>query len=51
MTDYNPDLCEEKHKNIDKEFKAVWERIKTSDRKLWAIILLLVANIAKDFIK
>lgn len=42
---FNEDLCDEKHKNIDKEFKAVWTRLSNQDRKLWTIILLGVGNL------
>ena len=46
MAGYNEDLCDEKHKNIDKELKAVWTRLSNQDRKLWTIILLGVGNLA-----
>lgn len=48
---YNAELCDEKHDNIGKEFRAVWKRFETHwkrlesfDRKLWGIIIMLVLN-------
>jgi hypothetical protein len=43
---FNPELCEERHKNITKEFEAVWKRLANQDKKLWTIILLGVGNLA-----
>lgn len=38
-------LCDERHDNIDKEFKRMRERMNGLDKKLWALILLMVANL------
>jgi len=43
---FNPKLCDERHTKIDKEFEDVWIEIKNQRNKLWAIIMLLVANLA-----
>jgi hypothetical protein len=49
---YNFRLCVEKHINIEKdftnvwkEFGVVWKSMNGLDKKLWAIILLLVSNL------
>lgn len=73
--EYNKDWCKERHRNIDCEFKNVWQRIKDQKKEIlaaiqeksndwgermeaankridrittmfWAIVLLLVANLA-----
>ena len=53
VSDFNQALCNEKHENIEKEFKAVWARLKNyqtdlkaMNNKLWAILLMLTANLA-----
>lgn len=46
MEDYNLELCKEKHQNIEKEFAAMWKRLNGTEKKLWGIIILLVANLA-----
>ena len=46
MDDFNLGLCEERHKNIEKEFEAMWKRMNGTEKKLWAIIILLVGNLA-----
>ena len=43
--DYSNRFCDDRHKNIDKEFKAVWTRMNGFDKKLWAIIVLIMANL------
>ena len=42
---FNQGRCDDRHKSVDKEFKAVWTEIKNQRGKLWAIILLLVGNL------
>jgi hypothetical protein len=44
--EYNPDLCKNKHKEIDNAFLRVKERMDSLDRKLWIVIFFLVANLA-----
>ena len=39
-------LCDEKHRNIDKKFDDVDKRMNGQDKKLWAIIMMLIANLA-----
>jgi len=46
MDEFDVRLCEERHKNIEKEFVAVWKRMNGTEKKLWAIIILLVGNLA-----
>jgi len=46
MENYNLELCKEKHQNIEKEFEAMWKRLNGTEKKLWGIIILLVANLA-----
>ena len=46
MTEYNKDWCDERHDNIDKEFKIMRTRMNGQDKKLWTIIILLIANLA-----
>lgn len=48
---YNYRWCREKHDDIDREFgrvektfDTVWGAIRSLDRKLWGIIVLLVIN-------
>ena len=43
---FNKELCEERHENIDREFKRMRTRMNGIDAKLWALIILLVANLA-----
>lgn len=38
-------LCDERHDNIDKEFKRGRERMNGLEKKLWAIIILLITNL------
>lgn len=38
-------LCDERHDNIDKEFKRGRERMNGFDKKLWTIIILMIANL------
>ena len=45
-SDFIEALCREKHKVIEKEFEAVWKRMNGTEKKLWAIIILLVGNLA-----
>ena len=45
VDEYTKEWCNERHKGIDKEFKAVWGRLKTLEARLWAIIILLVFNL------
>lgn len=46
MDEFNFKLCDERHKNIKEEFEAVWKRMNGTEKKLWTIIILLVANLA-----
>jgi len=46
MEDYNFELCHEKHKNIEREFEAMWKRLNGTEKKLWGIIILLIGNLA-----
>ncbi len=43
--DYNPDLCEEKHDNIDQRISRVEIRMNGFDKKLWALIILMITNL------
>jgi len=45
MNDYNEKICDERHKKITEEFGYVWDKIKTLEGRLWAIIVLLVFNL------
>lgn len=38
-------LCDERHDNIGKEFKRGRDRMDGLDKKLWAIIILLITNL------
>lgn len=42
--------CKIKHKNAEENMEYVRDSIKTVDRKLWAVILLLIAVAIKTFI-
>jgi len=46
MDNYNSKLCDERHDKITDEFLVVWKKMNGTDKKLWTIILLLVANLA-----
>jgi hypothetical protein len=46
VEEYNVKLCDERHDKIAEEFLVVWKRMNGTEKKLWAIILLLVANLA-----
>ena len=35
----------EDHEDMEKKFSDVWEKIGSVEAKLWAIILLLIANL------
>ena len=39
---FNQKLCDERHKENRREFDAVWKRMNGMDKKLWAIIMLLL---------
>lgn len=43
---YNQKLCDERHENIDREFEITRLKMNGFDKKLWTIILLLIANLA-----
>ena len=43
---FNPKVCEDRKESCRREFDAVWKRLNGQDRKLWAIIMLLVAQLA-----
>jgi len=44
-SDYNKELCEDRHDNIEKEFGKVWDAIKNNDKKLDRILIGLVFNL------
>ena len=46
MEEYNVKLCDERHNKIADEFLVVWTRMNGFDKKLWTIIIMLVANLA-----
>ena len=46
MNEFNVKLCDERHERIGEEFVFVWNKMNGTEKKLWAIILLLVANLA-----
>ena len=46
MEEYNVKLCDERHDKIADEFLVVWRKMNGTDKKLWAIILLLIVNLA-----
>jgi len=39
-------FCKERKEACEREFDAVWKRLNGQDKKLWTIILLMVANLA-----
>jgi hypothetical protein len=43
--EYNQGWCDERHKKIGEEFHAVWEKIRIVDNRLWAVLVLLIANL------
>ena len=45
MNEYNEKNCDERHDKLEKELENVWNRFKTLDGRLWAIIVLLVFNL------
>ena len=45
IMDISSKLCDERHTNIDKEFKRGRERMNGLEKKLWAIIILLITNL------
>lgn len=46
MDEFNQKFCDERHQYIKEEFGAVWKRMNGTEKKLWTIIILLVANLA-----
>ena len=50
MNDYNQNWCNERHRKIDTRFKDVWDKLKTLEGRLWAIIVLLFMNLAGIFV-
>lgn len=46
MRTWNPYLCDQLHNENRREHKRMWEAIANSNKKLWAIIIMLVANLA-----
>jgi len=45
-TEYNHDLCLQRHKELEKDIDLLFEKCRQIESKLWAIVLLLVANLA-----
>ena len=43
--EYNPELCEERHKKIDTEFQIMRQRMNGFEKKLWGILILLAMNL------
>lgn len=43
---FDPSHCDERLKTCRREFDAVWKRLNGQDKKLWAIIMLLLAQLA-----
>lgn len=46
---YNYRLCEERHEKIEKEFDAVWEKLKAFENRLWAVIILQITLLVGVF--
>lgn len=44
--DYNFDLCQEKHRALEKDVEIVFSKLRGIESRLWGIVLLLVANLA-----
>ena len=44
--EYNHELCERKHLELEKDVELLFEKCRGVESRLWAIILLLVANLA-----
>ncbi len=40
------DTCEQRHNGMDKEIETVKEKIRTLDGRFWAIIMLILAQMA-----
>ena len=44
--DYNYELCLQKHRELEKDMESLAEKCRGVESRFWAIILLLVANLA-----
>ena len=45
MSEYNQELCEDRHKRIPKEFKEMKDRLKKVENRFIAIMTVLIANL------
>ena len=46
MEEYSEKWCDERHDKITNEFLAVWKRMNGTEKKLWAIIIMLITNLS-----
>ena len=49
MNDYNEKNCDERHEKIEKELLVVWEKLKTFEGRLWAVIILQITLLVGVF--
>ena len=45
MTEYDHELCQDRHKRIPEEFKRMWDKIKQIENRFLITITLLLANL------
>jgi len=43
---FNPKICEDRKESCLREFNAVWKRLNGQDKKLWAILIMLITQLA-----
>ena len=48
---FNQGRCDDRHKGIDTEFKRVWARMNGFDKKLWALIIMVLGTLIAVLVK
>ena len=49
MNDYNEKICDERHEKIKEEFLVVWDKLKSFENRLWAVIILQITLLVGVF--
>lgn len=48
---FNQGRCDDRHKAIDRELKSVWARMNGFDKKLWALIVMVLGTLVAVLVK
>ncbi len=49
MNDYNQKWDDERHEKIKEEFLVVWDKLKSFENRLWAVIILQITLLVGVF--